>query len=139
MIIDFSKYKVRITDKSVNKAFAEKVKIHQIAEYVQDKINTAFKKAICEELGLKPDDFTVHIEGDLSIIDDDSLILKEIQHECDYCAYCDNSDIIYGIDTNFCTKRNCRINKEEIESIRKEGGCKDFTLWARYLKSEKER
>lgn len=139
MIIDFSKYKVRITDKSVNEAFAEKVKIHKIAEYVQNKINTAFKKALCEELDLKQSDFTIHIEGELFIIDDDSLILKEIQHECDYCAYCDNSDIIYCIDTNFCTKRNCRINKEELESIRKEGGCKDFTLWARYLKSEKER
>lgn len=139
MIIDFSKYKVRITDKSVNKAFAEKVKIHQIAEYVQDKINTAFKKAICEELGLKLNDFTVYIEGYLSIIDDDSLILKEIQHECNYCAYCDNSDIIYGIDTNFCTKRNHCIHQEELDVIRKEGGCKDFTLWARYLKSVKER
>ena len=50
MIIDFSKYKVRITDKSVNEVFAEKVKIHKIIEYVQDKINTAFKKALCEEL-----------------------------------------------------------------------------------------
>ena len=48
MIIDFSKYKVRITDKSVNEAFAEKVKIHKIIEYVQDKINTVFKKALCE-------------------------------------------------------------------------------------------
>ena len=139
MIIDFSKYKIRITDKSVNKAFAEKVKIHKIAEYVQDKINTAFKNAICEELGLKPDDFTVHIEGDLSIIDDDSLILKEIQHECDYCAHCDNFDFEYGININFCTKRNRRINEAELETIRKEGGCKDFTLLARYLKSEKER
>lgn len=57
------------------KFLLKKVKIHQITEYVQDKINTAFKKTICEEL----------------------------------------------------------------ENIRKEGGCKDFTLWARYLKSEKER
>ena len=139
MIIDFSKYKVRITDKSVNETFAEKVKIHKIAEYVQDKINTAFKKALCEELGLKQSDFTIHIEGEFFIIDDDSLILKEIQHECDYCAHCDNSDIVYGIDTNFCTKRKHHIDKEELENIRKEGGCKDFTLWARYLKSEKER
>ena len=139
MIIDFSKYKVRITDKSVNESFAEKVKIHKIAEYVQNKINTAFKKVLCEELGLKQSDFTIHIEGELFIIDDDSLILKEIQHECDYCAHCDNSDIIYGIETNFCTKRNRHINKEELETIHKEGGCKDFTLWARYLKSVKER
>lgn len=50
MIIDFSKYKVRITDKSVNEAFAEKVKIHKIIEYVQDKINTAFKKALVKNL-----------------------------------------------------------------------------------------
>lgn len=75
MIIDFSKYKVRITDKYVNEAFAEKVKIHKIIDYVQDKINTVFKKALCEEL----------------------------------------------------------------ENIRKEGGCKDFTLWARYLKSVNEK
>ena len=75
MIIDFSKYKVRITDKSVNETFAEKVKIHKIIEYVQDKINTVFKKVLCEEL----------------------------------------------------------------ENIRKEGGCKDFTLWVRYIKSKKER
>lgn len=48
MIIDFSKYKVRITDKSVNEAFVEKAKIHKIIEYIQDKINTAFKKVLCE-------------------------------------------------------------------------------------------
>ena len=48
MIIDFSKYKVRITDKSVNEAFVEKVKIHKIIEYIQDIINTAFKKVLCE-------------------------------------------------------------------------------------------
>ena len=61
MIIDFSKYKVRITDKSVNEDFAEKVKIHKIIEYVQDKINTAFKKVLCEELDLKPSNFTIYI------------------------------------------------------------------------------
>ena len=50
MIIDFSKYKVRITDKSVNEAFAEKVKIHKIIDYVQYRINTAFKKALVKNL-----------------------------------------------------------------------------------------
>lgn len=50
MIIDFSKYKVRITDKSVNEAFAEKVKIHKIIEYVQDKINTVFKRLYVKNL-----------------------------------------------------------------------------------------
>ena len=41
---------IKICNASVNKAFAEKVKIHKIIEYVQDKINTAFKKVLCEEL-----------------------------------------------------------------------------------------
>ena len=50
MIIDFSKYKVRITDKSVNEAFAEKVKIHKIIEYVQEKSIQHLKRLYVKNL-----------------------------------------------------------------------------------------
>lgn len=138
MIIDFAEYKVRITDKSVNDAFIKKIKDHRIADYVEEKVNKAFKKALYEELNIKPEDYTMCIEGDLRVIDNDSQILNNIKHKCDFCTHYDNSDLLYGIDRIYCMKKNDHITKEEYEKIcSSDNGCKDFLLWARYLNTEK--